>query len=143
MLQTPSKNTTIAITLNNIKFYHPPSLPTQPLKSTSSNHNHTLISHHTSKSTNLTPNHSTLPFSPFSQPVLPHPLPPQPPAILPSSHRTASMTLYIPSSISNAPNPHPVCKNDFNQALDDLSAKNSKKEENGKPSSCLPIQGKP
>ncbi|KAE8551366.1 hypothetical protein EYB25_005251 [Talaromyces marneffei] len=133
----------MAVTLNNIKFYRPPSLPTRPLKSTPPNHNHTSISSRTSKSTDLAPNHSTLPFPPLSQPALPHPLPPRPPAIFPSSHHTASASLYVPSSISHTPDPGPVCKNDFDRALDDLlSAKNGEKEEDGEPSSRLPAQDK-
>ncbi|EEA22458.1 hypothetical protein PMAA_090870 [Talaromyces marneffei ATCC 18224] len=133
----------MAVTLNNIKFYRPPSLPTRPLKSTPPNHNHTSISSRTSKRTDLAPNHSTLPFPPLSQPALPHPLPPRPPAIFPSSHHTASASLYVPSSISHTPDPGPVCKNDFDRALDDLlSAKNGEKEEDGEPSSRLPAQDK-
>lgn len=133
----------MAVTLNNIKFYHPPSLPTRPLKSTSANHNRTSIPRHTSKSSNPTPNHSTLPFSPFSQPALPHPLPPRPPAIFSSSHHTSSATIYVPSSISHTANSHPVWKNDFDQALDEfLSAKNGEQQEDGEPSSRLPTQGK-
>ncbi|KAI7969366.1 hypothetical protein EIK77_000919 [Talaromyces pinophilus] len=131
----------MAVTLNNIKFYHPPSLPTRPLKSTSPNHNPTSIPRHTSKSTDPTPNHSTLPFSLFSQPALPHPLPPRPPAIFSSSQTSA--TLYVPSNILHTANSHPVCKNDFDQALDEfLSVKNGEKEEDGDPSSRLPTQGK-
>ncbi|KAI7972762.1 hypothetical protein EIK77_000080 [Talaromyces pinophilus] len=132
----------MAVTLKNIKFYNPHSLPTRPSKRTSPNHNHTSIPRPTSKSTDPTPNHSTVPFSPFSQPALPHPLPPRPPAIFPSSHHTASVTPHVPSSISHTPDPHPVYKNDFDQALDEfLSAKNGEKED-GNPSSLLPTQGK-
>ncbi|QGA15977.1 hypothetical protein EYB26_003644 [Talaromyces marneffei] len=129
----------MAVTLKNIKFYNPYSLPTRPSKRTSPNHNHTSIPHHTSKSTDPTPNHSTLPFSPFSQLALPHPLPPRPPATFPSSHHTASATLYVPSSISHTPDPRPVCKNDFDRALDDFLPA-GEKEEDREPSSRLPIQ---
>uniref|UniRef100_A0A093VJA9 Uncharacterized protein n=1 Tax=Talaromyces marneffei PM1 TaxID=1077442 RepID=A0A093VJA9_TALMA len=130
----------MAVTLKNIKFYNPHSLPTRPSKRTSPNHNHTSIPRSASKSTDPTPNHSTVPFSPFSQPALPHPLPPRPPAIFPSSHHTASVTPYVPSSISHTPDPHPVYKNDFDQALDEfLSSKNSKKEDENS-SSLLPTQ---
>lgn len=132
----------MAVTLKNIKFYNPHSLPTRPSKRTSPNHNHTSIPRPISKSTDPTPNHSTVPFSPFSQPALPHPLPPRPPAIFPSSHHTASVTPYVPSSISHTPDPHPVYKNDFDQALDEfLCAKNGEKAD-GNSSSLLPTQGK-
>ncbi|QGA12429.1 hypothetical protein EYB26_000073 [Talaromyces marneffei] len=130
----------MAVTLKNIKFYNPHSLPTRPSKRTSPNHNHTSIPRSASKSTDPTPNHSTVPFSPFSQPALPHPLPPRPPAIFPSSHHTASVTPYVPSSISHTPDPHPVYKNDFDQASDEfLSSKNGKKEDENS-SSLLPTQ---
>lgn len=140
----------MAVTLNNIKFYHPPSLtlppslPRQPLKSTSANHNHTSISHHISKSSDITLNHSKLPFSSFSQPTLPHPLPPRPPVIFPSDRHTASATPSIQSSTSHSPSLHPVSKNDFDRALDAflLSAKIGVKGEDGELSSHLPIPGK-
>ncbi|EED20627.1 hypothetical protein TSTA_038340 [Talaromyces stipitatus ATCC 10500] len=126
----------MAVTLNNIKFYHPPSLPARPIKSTSPN------DHHTSKRTDSTPStHSKLSFSPFSQPALPHPLPPRPPAIIPCSHHTASATLHFPSSTSHTADSHPVCKNDFHRALDDFfSAKNGKNDEDGESSIRVPTQ---
>lgn len=133
----------MAVTLNNIKFYHPPSLPPRPPKNTSPNHNHTSIPRHTSNSTDPTPNHSTTSLSPFSQPALSHSLPPRPPAIFSSNHLTSSATLNCPSSISHTANYHPVCKNDFDQVLDEfLSAESDEKEVDEDPPSRLLKQGK-
>lgn len=133
----------MAITLGNIRFYNPPSLPRQPSKRRSPNHNHTSIPRHTSNSTDPTLNHSKPPFSPFLQPALPHPLPPRPPATFPSSHHTASATLSVPSSISHTPtpDPRPACKNDFDRALAQFLT-TGEKEEDTEPPSRLPIQGK-
>ncbi|OKL55238.1 hypothetical protein UA08_09475 [Talaromyces atroroseus] len=116
----------MAVTLNNIKFYHPPSLPARPMKSTYPNHQHPSFSHHSSGKPDPTPStHSNSPFPSFSQPLLRHSLPPRPPTIVPSS-RSASETLHISSKLSSA-NSLPVHENDFDRALDEfLSAKNGK-----------------
>lgn len=131
----------MAITLDEIRFYRPHSLPARPTKSP--NHHLASLLHHTSKTPQSTSsNHSKILFPPLSQPVLPHPLPPRPPTIVSSDHHAESTALYPPITTSHTAQSHPAHENDFDRALHDFfPSNNGKNDENGESSTCTSQQG--
>ncbi|EED14524.1 hypothetical protein TSTA_107310 [Talaromyces stipitatus ATCC 10500] len=129
----------MAITLDEIRFYRPHSLPARPTKSL--NHQPTSFPHHASKTpqfTSLTPAKTLFPLLP--QPVLPHPLPPRPPTIISSDRHAESKALQFPTTTPHTAQSHPAHENDFDRVLHDFFSYNGKSEDDGQSSMCISQQ---
>jgi hypothetical protein len=121
----------MAITMEKIKFYHPPSLPVRPTQKCPANRPSPLYCH--------SPNRSY-----FSIPTPQHcPLPPRPPVTIPPS------TTARPGNTSR-PLSSPVYANDFDLAMqdfpqesaDDITYSEDRKDEEREDPLILDSQGK-